>query len=46
MVFWKQSDDFCCRLVTHDGEPTLDDDALGGFWDGVVEEKRKGREGE
>jgi hypothetical protein len=31
---------------THGGEQTLDDGALGRFWAGVVQGKRKGRERE
>ena len=33
-------------LPTCSGKQALDDDALGGIWDGVVEEKRKGSEKE
>ena len=29
-------------LPTCSGKQALDDDALGGIWDGIVEEKRKG----
>jgi hypothetical protein len=43
-VFWKQPNDFCCRLApTFGKQALLDDDALDGVWDGVVEERRKGK---
>jgi hypothetical protein len=35
---------FCCRLTCTDvGKQALDDDALGGTWDGVVRRKEKGK---
>lgn len=41
---WKQPNDFLLLpTCTYIGEQALDDDALGGILDGVVEEKRKGR---
>ena len=46
-LFGNQPNDFsCCRLVPTSGKQALDDDALGGKWDGVVEEKRKGKRSE
>jgi hypothetical protein len=42
-LFGNNPTTFCCRLAPTFGKQALDDDALGGIWDGVVEEKRKGR---